>query len=770
MPSKAVAKSQLKSVASRAVLFAAACAFVSPATLAQDAGSAEVEVQDDDRRLSTVTVVAQKREQDILDVPAAVSAVSDEMLEQSGVTDFSGLQQVSPSLTIDTGSNANNSSINLRGIGTYAFSIGVEPSVSVIVDDVPVVQQAQAFSTLADIERVEVLRGPQGTLFGKNASAGVINIVTKAPSNTLTGSLSATFTDDDEQRYNASLSGPINDAVGFRLNAYTYERDGHINNLADNTQLNGDEGSGVRVKLVADVTDRLTAQFVADFSETKSDGTASTFRDIPTGAALFGLVPAAAFTSGITPGEGNFNARLDDKPVNESEQSVYSFKLSYELGDHELVSVTSYQDWSYRFGQDLDNTDFNLVGALTGGAASGGIYQSGPFSADQFTQELRLVSPPGDLIDYLFGIWYSDAETSRSFQRGPIFAADWEGQTATTNYAAFGQATWHISDQWDLAAGARLSKEEIEVGFTDNRAVQSYSGDDSESAFTGKVSLQRFFDNGLTAFVGVSTGYKGQGYDVSSGFDQSSADNPVKSETSVSYEAGLKGRILDDRLQFNLVAFLTDYEDFQAQAAVVDGDSGLIQLELNNVGELRTQGIEFDMMAQLNRNWRVDASAALIDASIESFVNAQCYPGQTPAEGCVVDPVFGPVQDLSGEELSNSPDVKFTLGATFESGFLNTDWDFLANANYRWQDEVNFDLFANPRTTQDAYGILNFNVGVTHPDGLFSISAFVNNVTDEFYVSTIGDSSGIYSGTPVLTQIVPRTAQRYAGVRLKAAF
>lgn len=754
--------------ASAAALVLATGAFAAPLALAQDQDAQAPGEQT--KTLSTVTVVAQKREQNILEVPVAVSAVSAEMLENAGASDFSSLTRVAPSLTVNQGNNTNNNSINLRGIGTYAFSIGVEPSVSVIIDDVPVVQQAQAFNSLADIERVEVLRGPQGTLFGKNASAGVVNIVTKGPSDVLSGSLEGIFTDDDEVRLNASLSGPLGDAAGFRLNGYAFERDGHVTNLFDGSDLNNDEGWGVRGRFEADLSDALTASVILDYSEREANSFATTFRDVPAGAALFGVAPAAAITSGITPGEDNYNARQDDQTLSENEQFAGSLKLTYDIGDFQLVSVSSFQDWSYLFEEDVDGTDFDLLNVFTSGALNGGIFQSGPFSAEQFTQEFRLISPQGDHFEYLLGLWYSDAETDRTFARGPIFVADWGAATGTTNYAAFGQGTFHVSDKLDITAGLRVGTEEIDVSFTDIANPGQFTGDDSESFVTGKLAAQYFFDNDISLFAAVSTGYKGQGFDVSSGFNQARADNPVGSETSISYEAGLKGRLFDDRAQFSLVAFLTDYEDFQAQSAEVT-PTGLV-FNLNNVGELRTQGIEADFSAQLNDYIRIDTSAALIDASIESFPNATCYPGQTVAEGCVeTAPGSGTfLQDLSGADLSNSPDFKFNIGATFEKDLTSMPFGIFANANYQYQDDVNFDLFANPRTVQDGYGIMNVNLGVRDLDDRYRVTVFVNNLFEEEYVSGIIDQSGFFGGVPVLRQFKPRQSQRYVGVRLKGSF
>ena len=714
--------------------------------------------------LEVVNVVAQKREESVFEVPAAVSAISGKMLANAGVNDFNTLTSVAPSLTIKEGENTGNSSINMRGIGTYAFSIGVEPSVSVIVDDVPVVQQAQAFNSLADVERIEVLRGPQGTLFGKNASAGVVNIVTAGPTEEFEGYVEGLVTDDNEYRVNASFSGPLGDRAGFRLNAYTHERDGHIKNLTNGHDLNGDEGFGVRGKLRIHATDNLSIQVVADYSERDAKGNAFTYRSLPADAKLFGVAGVEDFAQGIQAGEDNFKTRLDYDPVSENEQLSTSVKFEYAMGDYNLVSITSYQDWSYKFEQDVDGSDFDLLGAFTGGALSGGIVQVGPFEADQITQEFRIESPQFDGYDYIVGLWYSDASTDRVFNRGPIFVADWASGTGNTNMAAFGQVNFQLSEKVDLTIGGRYGREEIDVYFDDNARDATFSGDDSESFGTGKVAVQYFFRDDMSAFASVSTGYKGQGYDVSSGFNEDRANNPVGSESSISYEAGLKGAIWDGRGQFSVVAFLTDYEDFQAQSSITDANQGLI-FKLNNVGELRTQGIEAEFAAQLTSSWRLDAGLALIDAGIEKFPGATCYPGQSEAEGCV-----GGVQDLSGKELANSPDFKYNIGLTFESEISGMPFGVFANANYVYQDDVNFDLFANPRTIQEGYGIANFNVGIEDNEGRYRVTAFVNNAFDEQFAGFITDQSGFYGGSPVMSQLVSRGAERYAGIRLRYSF
>ena len=725
------------------------------------------------RRLQTVTVEAQKREENIIDVPVAVSAVSAEALENAGVGAFSDLTRVSPSLTISDADNTNNNAINLRGIGTYAFSIGVEPSVSVIIDDVPVVQQAQAFNTLNDIARVEVLRGPQGTLFGKNASAGVINIVTQPPSNDLTGSLEGILTDDNEVRFNASLSGPMGETSGFRLNAYSQKRDGHINNLVDGGELNGDEGFGIRAKFTSVLSDTVSGQIIIDQSERKVDGYALTYLNIPQGANLVGSVPRPGYAPDLTPGPDNLSTRHDFTPYSNNKQLSTAIKLTVDVGYFDLLSITSFQNWDYEFGTDVDGTSVNLIRDTTTGLKNRGIWQGGPFSSSQTTQEFRLVSPREEKFDYLIGFWYSNAESDRSFERSPIFRAKWDAVAKTQNLALFAQGTYRIDDKSNLIGGLRIGSEEIETTFNELNTTpnQTFKGSDSESAVTGKLAFQRNLDNGLNGFVSIATGYKGQGYDISSGFNQGNADNPVKSESSTSFEIGFKGLVFDGKTQFSLVGFLTDYKDYQAQSTKVI--EGAVELTLNNVGELRTQGIEFDIASQLDDKWRLDFTAAFINATVESFPDAGCYPGQTVAQGCLKYPGLPDedgYQDLSGADLSNSPDIKFAFGATYEDTIPWNDLRMYANVNYAYQSDVHFDLFADPLRTQDGYGTLNANIAFTDASAQYRFSIFVQNLLDERYVSTIANVAALYGNSPVLTQIIPRGSQRYMGIRFRGTF
>jgi iron complex outermembrane receptor protein len=743
---------------------------------AQDAASA-----DETATLDEVVVTAQKREENLQKVAVSVTALTSEALESKGIVQFTDLTHAVPSLTIVQASVATNSSIFLRGIGTAAFSIAVDPSVSVVVDDVAVVQQAQAFANLADIERVEVLRGPQGTLFGKNASAGVVNVVTKGPTEALAVAAQLTATDDQEIKAELSVSGPFGsgNGSGFRLSGYSTTRDGYIKNLATGQDLNNARDNGFRGKLQFNFTDRLKLRLSGDYSDGSTRGSVSTLRDVPAGTAFFGAIPLAAFVTGIVPGVDDFNVNIDDVPFQKSTQSSGNAKLSYDFANSQLVSVTSYQDWAYSNFEDVDGTTINVLASPLGAAGrSGGLVQGGAFHAFQLAEELRLVSTGSGPLKWMVGSYYSDSTTARAFNRstnsglitGALagFNANWQARAGNKSTAAFAQLDYSFTDRTRVTAGLRFANEKIAVSFTNliPAVPATFAGNNSADKTVWKVALQRDLADQVMLFATIASGYKGQGYDVSTGFNQARADNPVNGESSKAYELGVKSRFMDNRVQINATAFLTNYDQFQAQSTIV-GPTGPV-LKLNNVGKLRTQGVEVEFTAKPFPSLLIDSSIGYVDAKVQEYPLAQCYTGQTAALGCfqVAPPATTTAQNLGGQQLSNSPKLKYTIGATLNFP-VSTKWRGFASLNYQHQSEVNFDLFRNPLTVQPAYGLLNGNVGLGDgDDGHWKLTLFVNNLLDKPYVNGITDSAGTFGGRHVLFQQLARDARRYAGLRL----
>ena len=740
-----------------------------PAGLAVVAALAASPVSASDAVIEEVLVTATKRAQSVQDVAVAVSAVDAATIEATRIDEFTDITRISPSLTVNRGDWATNSGFSLRGIGTNVFSINIEPSVAIVVDDVPLVRSSQAFSDLLDLQRIEVLRGPQSTLFGKNASAGVVNLVTQDPGDAFGFKFRAGFTNDDETLVRLTMGGPLGDSAGFRLSAFSRNReDGHIDNVTTGQEVDGNESQGVRGKLVFELGDAVTGTLFAERSKSESTCCNATMRSVPDDARFLGFLPPAAVLAGISPAKDNTEIASDDLTADESDAWNAGMRLSLAIGEHELLSVTAYNEWEYEVTRDVDGTAFDLLAAFTGGAASGGLAQGGGFELESLSHEFRLISPASQSFEYVVGFYYSDVVYGRDFQRGPLFAANWVADTGTEMLALYGQGTLSLAQDTDLILGARIQDEEISHNFENALTGSFLSGSDSESAATFKLGLQHRINEDVMVFATASSGYKGQGYDISSSFNQQTSDNPVGNEDSLAFELGMKGTFLDGRLQFNPTIFFATYEDFQAQQArLVDN---LVELGIANVGELETSGVEIDFQAVLTESLRIVGGLAYVNAEIKEFAGADCWVGQT--SGCleVLDSsgmgTGAFAQDLGGEDLNNSPDFKFTISAEYFLPMEGLPFSGFANLSYQWQDDVNFSLLGDPGAHQDSYGIANLSLGIVESGSQrYSVTVFVNNLFDEDYVASIANFGGLWGNQPTYIQTFPRDAERYVGVQ-----
>jgi iron complex outermembrane receptor protein len=283
----------------------------------------------------------------------------------------------------------------------------------------------------------------------------------------------------------------------------------------------------------------------------------------------------------------------------------------------------------------------------------------------------------------------------------------------------------------------------------------------------------------VSVYASVATGYKGFAYDISSGYTPLRTANPVQPEHSTSYEVGLKSRFFDNKLQFNLTGFLTNYNNFQAQSSQFI--NGALQQKLNNVGKLRTKGFELEIQARPVEWLRIDGSAAYTDAKVISFPDAACYPGQaadqalkglTGPEGinfCGATStagLTGVFQDRSGSQLPNSPKFKFNLGATVEQD-LGGEAKGTIGINYQHQSQVSFDLLGDPLLIQKAYGIFNGSIGVEYKS--IKITGFVTNLFNQRYVASLTDVFGT-TGVHTVIQFQPRDTRRYFGISIAAKY
>lgn len=769
--------------------------------------------------LEEVIVSAGKRQENIQDVPASVLVVTEEGLERANVRDFDDIVKVAPSVTITKTSQPGNNSINIRGIGTYAYSIATEPSVAVVIDDVPQAFQAAAFSALVDVQQVEVLRGPQNTLFGKSASAGVINITTQPATDYFTARAEVMATDDHEQRVQATVSGPISENLKFRLAANASEYRGNIRNLSTGNWLNGQQDTTVRGKLVWTPGDDWTVTLSPYYTKTDASCCAGAEYFVTPGSTTGGAatgpsrIPMSVFLAGITPGSDNYLTRMDVDAQGDAEDYGAGLKIAKSLGDFTLTSITSYDRYTLDDRQDTDSTDINFA-AYQPISPPGGSANGGNFDIESKTQEFRLTSPE-QRLRYVAGAFYSDTKSSRYFVRGSNTLDDYNisptpsrtpsnlpttNSTAysrylstarATNYALYGQGNLGLTDKLDLLAGLRVNREEIEYTFYDlgngvtfgspRCATNTPSGTTIETcnhdtSVTGRAGFQYRFTPDLMGFVTYSRGYKGLAYDLTSTLttrtpaaggplaglplaDVIAANQPVPPETVNSYELGFKGTFFDHRLIWNVTAFYMDFKGFQAQSR----DQLLNQNLLNSIGKVTSRGVETELSTRLG-SFTLSGGGAYNEAIMEDFPNAGCYPRQTAAEGCV-----GNVQDLSGEPLFNAPEWNFNLNGQYDLE-LNETYTAFLNAGYRWQSEVVFNLLQDPDSVQEAYGIANVAGGLRTER--WKVTAFVNNVFDESYALTKGRDAHINvpAGGNAVNWKPARDNALYYGMRASVSF
>lgn len=722
-----------------------------PAPAAADAAEA---------RTPEVIVTANKRAENVQRVPLAVSVVSPAQLESAGVRNFSDIGKIAPSLVVRPAEQPQNSNISLRGVGTFAFGIGVESSVAVLVDEVPLAFQARAFTDLPDVQRIEVLRGPQSTLYGKSASAGLINFITRDPTRNLRVRGNAVFTTDSERGGNFSVSGPVTQNLGFVFSAAYNSWNGNVRNLFNNRQVNGRESIDLRTKLrwepSADASLTLSLNYING-----NTTVGRPFIRIGPNARLRGdptLTPAVVFP-GVTIGENNQNVSNNfDARTNYQGGGGY-LRGEFGLGSGlRLVTIGSYDRFNLNDFLDQDDTSAPV--------AVGNNNQIGQFNSEQVTQEVRLQSASDKPFQWTVGVYLASVKFTRPFLRGPVFSlANWFATSESRQFAGFAQADWRILPGLVFTGGGRVQNERVSYTFRDNLAGTNFRGAASDTAGTYRAALSYEFSPDINAFVSYATGYKGQTYDLTTGFNQNRAlAGPIRPERSRDTELGLRTQWFNRRLTVNITLFNTDYTNLQAQTIETLAD-GTSNFRLTNVGGLNTRGVEIESALRLGENFNLSAAATYLDAIYTSFPIAQCYPLQTAAQGCTGAPGR---QNLTGTRAIQAPQWKFNIAGDF-SPRLTDGLRGVAQFNWQYQSSVQYTS-ADPQTFQPAYHIVNLGLGVRDAKRRWEVVGFVNNLFDQQYYASLVNTAGNFANNIATQAVLPRDFRRYGGVRLNVNF
>ena len=704
--------------------------------------------------MEEVIVTAQKREQNLQDVPISVDVMSGAELSLRNENEISSLTKISPGFTIKDGTSDNDRALYIRGVGTQSFSRGVDQSVSVVVDGAVATSTGTSLLDLSDIERVEILRGPQGMLFGKNASAGVLNVVTAKPHQEFDMALGVSYGSKDEIKTHGFFNGGITEDLAARLSFYSNDRDAIISNdFPGGDDYNDRKEWGARLQLDYTISDNLDV--LVGLSHAERDvlccvgGVEINTTDPTDPAGQF------AFTLLTPSGKEEDHTYENDTSVAETELDTAVVEFNYQWGDYTVTSISSYAESNLV-------SDYRSVGigrtVLVDNASIDDI--------EQFTQEIRLTSPGGEAVDYQVGLYYFDKTldgTSNQILDAygvgavPVPGFLYQAKLAikdvdSKSYAAFGQATWHVTDTTRITAGLRYNYEDIDLGIvvtvpeTDAQITLPFATpgevfeNRTDNAWSGRLIVEHDITDQAMVYGSVARGYKAPGANTLSSVVDAQAegvDAIIDPEIPTNFEVGLKSIWWENRLMINAAMFYTEFEDFHA--TVSNNAAGeLPNFNLDNVDELRSQGVEMELSFKASENLSLSANVAYIDAVFESFEGAQCYIGQTEAEGCV-----NGSQDLSGEEASNSPDWSYNVTARYDRSIASLGVNAYVLGSYYWQDEVQYSTTGNPNTIGDAYGLMDLTLGVESEDGKYQLQFWVKNLFDEFNVTTITDFSSI---------------------------
>lgn len=746
-------------------------------------------------QLEEVIVTAQKREQSLQDVPMAVTAIGGQLLENNEINSITDLTKMVPSLKYTPGDNPQNSSIRVRGVGTDVFSSSVEPNVSVVLDNVPLARTSLINFDFADVERVEVLRGPQGTLFGKNASAGLIHVITRDPHQEFEARARYTFESPDEfngdfHKVQASLSGPLTDTLGARLTVFHKDVEGHIEDLAFDDFLPDQESKGARLKLRWDGTETLALTLIAEYQD--RDG--ESFPMVPRSAS-----PAVENNNDpITASETNRQTRTVNGTKSTSESTAYTVLADWEIGDYILSSVTGYRDadlFNNLTINDLDGVNIDVE------------YGGGPRTIETFTQELRLTSQGFETLEFTVGALWFDNELVNDYDRRvsdiPATAAinfypeqpldipfnigsinqegGFDNTVNSENLGIFGQGTWHASDRWHLTLGLRHIDETITASYSNySRLQDSATGvylsaadtsvsvphaEVSDTALTGTLSVQYDWGEHSMVYATYSRGYRGRAFDIVSSSSAESFEKPVKAETADSYEIGVKSRFLDNKVELNVTAFQTIFTDFQAQVIDTSGGGFVAELRLDNAGELETRGVEIDFKAKPIEPLMIFGSILYNEAVFNEFVT-QCFVGQGPNEDGgrdTDDDGACDANDVSGGVLPNAPEWSGSLTSRYDWYIGEEGRSVYGQLTGRYQSEVQFLADQHPLTIQEAYDVWDLRVGYVGVGGRFELAGYVKNLFQQSFVNSMV-TIPVTNDRRDIMHILPRDADRIFGV------
>ncbi|MEH6588749.1 MAG: TonB-dependent receptor [Halioglobus sp.] len=689
--------------------------------------------------LEEVIVTARKRTESLQDVPLSVTAITRE-LKQSTIRNLKDISGFAPNVTIEPITGAPGaSSISIRGVSYQEIDKTYDPSIGVIVDGVYLGSSVGTFINNFDIERIEVLRGPQGTLFGKNTIGGVINIITSEPTMEWGGKIGVTLGSEGREDYKVIANAPlIKDKLGLKVFGASLNNDGYITNTTIDEDAGGQDFANYGFSLLARPTEDLSLRFNAEHANDKTDlGAYANGNDTSNLVCLagLGLLPLANPVSwgpeaceDFDSGSGESKVSTNTRNRNESELDALSLEVNWNIGDYTLTSITASRkiDEDHQSEYDGSSAEFFSQKSLQ--------------NFDQLSQEFRVNGQVSESFEFVAGLYYfnTDYDVLRStLHLNDFFAYNLLGvvpidldligynsqEQETKSYAAFFSSDWHFTDQLTLTTGIRYTEEEKDfTGYTDivqpeflgtPTEFEATKLDDDWGEVSPKVGLSYDYSDEMMFFGSYTEGFKSGGFfGRNQDFENTSSYQP---EYVTTFEIGAKTQWLEDRVQFNATAFYSEYDDKQEEVIITPdpSDPSYVLSVVLNASTVIMQGIELEFTAQVTENWIVRSSYGYNDVYYDEFY------ADLNGDGTATDN-----SDLT---LRNAPEntVSFTTSYVHDIG----DVGMAYNLNWRWKDEVESIINNDPRGHQD--GIQNLDASIDMSYRKLLVSVFGRNLTDE---------------------------------------
>ena len=705
-------------------------------------GSVSVLAQDN--ALEEVVVTATKRSVALQDLAGSANVLGADKLGPGGIQEVRDMQVDIPNLSL--GDQFGFARVFMRGIGMTSIDIGGEGAVAFLQDGAIVPRPAAQLMGMFDLDQVEVLRGPQGTLYGRGATAGAINMVTAKPGKELGGYLSVTAGNYGLAQFKGAIDVPMGDALSMRLAGSLDSRDGYGNNIFTGSDINDRDASAYRATFVYDAGGPLTATLSAQYYEEDDNNYAFSYFGQSEGSSIpvpFGVPILGGNTVGMV-GGGFYDINSDQEPINDRDGQLINLTIDYAFNDRwSLKSITSSQSMDRFLRDDLDSTDANLFGQNN--------YTE---ESDSFGQEL-ILNYSADRLDVLGGVMYFEEDlygevrvplTNLCFLLAPAACGTpvgdflnggnylQDGDVDIEAWGAYVEANYSISDKWSVIAGLRYNYEERDGtgSFIFDAISLNVPTNQRESwnDLTPRITLQYSPNDNILLYATYTEAFK------SGVINTGSTSPPLDPETVDAFEVGLKGQNASGTLRYSVAAFFYDYQDMQI--SFVDETSTVSTV---NAAEAENSGIELEIDGSLGNGFAFDFYLTYLNAEYQEFFNGDYANGFA-------------ITDLSGNTLPNAPESTAKLGLTWEGAVGGGTLTVRGEAYY--QDDVYFTEWNREDAYQKSYEQINASVDYSWNDQ-WLLSLWGRNLSDEEVMSNNIITAPLYDSLRVGAVLPPRT-------------